>query len=249
MSSPDVSPLTNRPRAVAIVIAGFIGFLAGQVLALLLIALGAALAHYPGGLGAIGRSLAPPWWANATGLVGVWCGFAAAIFYAYREGRLSPWPHQWRPRRSDVGYVVLGVAAQFVIDAAYAPFHFKSLSRPVNHLFQSAHGLGFALVALLTTFVAPFFEEWLFRGVIFRAVAEGTPGSRRRAVALAVVASAALFALAHGEPLQFFGLFALGALLALVAWRTRRLVPSYLAHASFNAVALVAVVAQRASHS
>ena len=70
--------------------AAFIGFLAGQILALLLESAGAALAHYPGGLDALGRSANPPWWANALGLVGLWAGFAAAIAFAYREGHLRP---------------------------------------------------------------------------------------------------------------------------------------------------------------
>ena len=248
MTSATVEPLTARPRVGPIVIAGFIGFLAGQILALGLDALGASLAHYPGGLSALARASSPPWWANALGLVGVWAGFAGAVYYAYHDGRLVPWAKQWRPRVSDVAYVGLGVASQLVIDLAYAPFHLKSLSRPVTHLFSAAHGPGFVLVALMTTLGAPFFEEWLFRGVLLRALVEGRRRTSRRAVALGVVGSAGLFALAHGEPLQFAGLFALGVVLGVVAYRTRRLAPSYIAHASFNAVALIAVVSQRAGH-
>jgi len=234
---------------VAIVAASFIGFLAGQLLALLLELVGASLAHYPGGVDALARVANPPWWANALGLVGLWIGFVSAIYFAYHEGRLPALPHQWRPRPSDLVYVALGVACQFGIDLAYAPFHFKSLEHPVNHLFRAAHGPGFVVIALMTTVGAPLFEEWLFRGVIFRAIAEGATGlARGLAVALGVVVSAVLFAAAHGEALQFAGLVALGVVLALLVWRTKRLVPSYLTHASFNTVALVAVMAQRAGH-
>jgi membrane protease YdiL (CAAX protease family) len=66
--------------------------------------------------------------------------------------------------------------------------------------------------------------------------------------ALAVVLSACLFALAHGEPVQFAGLALLGVVLGIVVKRTQRLVPSMLTHASFNAVALVSLIAQRAGH-
>lgn len=239
----------ERPRTVVIVVASLIGFLAGQLIASLFEIVGASLAHYPGGASALARVLNPPWWANALGLLGLWCGFSAAIYFAYREGRLRALPDQWRPRWRDLYYVALGVACQLVIDLAYEPFHFKSLNHPVNHLFKAAHGPGFALVAVMTTFVAPFFEEWLFRGVLFRAIAEGITGvSRRAAVALGVVVSALLFGLAHAEWLQLAGLVALGVVLALLVQRTRRLVPSYVTHASFNAVALVAVIAQRAGH-
>jgi membrane protease YdiL (CAAX protease family) len=179
----------------------------------------------------------------------VWTGFGVAIYYAYSAGHLRALAHQWRPRASDALFIVVGVLCQLGIDLAYAPFHFKSLNRPVNHLFQAAHGPGFVVVALMTTLIAPFFEEWLFRGVLFRAIAEGaTNVSSRRGVALGVVASAVLFGLAHGEPLQFAGLVALGVVLAIIAWRTKRLVPSFITHASFNAAALVAVMAQRAGH-
>ncbi|MGB7104902.1 MAG: CPBP family intramembrane glutamic endopeptidase [Acidimicrobiales bacterium] len=233
----------------AILVAGFIGFLAGQILGLLLEAAGVAITHYSGGLSALGRAANPPWWANALGLLGLWVGFSAAIYFAHREGNLRPLPEQWRPRASDALYVVLGVAMQLIVDAAYEPFHIKSLEHPVNHLFKAAHGPGFVLIALMTTLLAPFFEEWLFRGVIFRAVAEGATGvSSRVAVTLGVIISAVLFGAAHGEPLQFAGLVFLGVVLAILVQRTQRLVPSYLTHASFNATALVAVIAQRAGH-
>jgi len=88
--SSSVPALDERPRLVAIVAAGLIGFLAGQMLAALLEAIGVAVTHYPGGLSALSKVANPPWWANSLGLLGVWAGFAAAIIFAYREGRLTP---------------------------------------------------------------------------------------------------------------------------------------------------------------
>lgn len=229
--------------------AAFIGFLAGEILAQLLDALGVALTHYPGGLSALAKVANPPWWTNGLGLLGLWTGFSAAIFYAYREGHLRALPDQWRPRWSDLLFVFVGVAAQYILDAAYAPFHFKSMNHPVNHLFKATHGAGFVVIALMTTFFAPFFEEWLFRGVIFRSIAEGVrTKTARGALWLGVIGSAVLFGLAHGELVQFAGLAALGVLLALLVHRTKRLVPSFVTHASFNAVALAAVIYQRAGH-
>lgn len=249
MTSPTIELQVDRPRVVPILVASFIGFLAGQIVALLFNTLGVAVTHYPGGMNALSKAVNPPWWSNALSLSGLWVGMAAAIFYAYREGHLQALADQWRPRWSDLFYVVVGVACQFIVDLAYAPFHFKSLNHPVNHLFKAAHGPGFVLIAVMTTFIAPFFEEWLFRGVVFRAIAEGVTGvSRRVAVTLGVVVSACLFGLAHGEALQFAGLAAFGVVLALLVYRTKRLVPSFITHASFNAVALVAVIAQRAGH-
>jgi len=231
------------------VVASFIGFLAGQILAIVGDVVGVVVTHYPGGLTALGKASFPPWWSNALGLGGLWIGFGAAIYFAYHEGHLRALPNQWRPRWSDLSFVVVGVACQLGIDVLYAPFHLKSLNKPVHHLFNAAHGPGFVLIALMTTLLAPLFEEWLFRGVLFRAIAEGTTGiTTRTAVVLGVVASAALFGLAHGEPLQFVGLFLFGVVLALLVWRTKRLVPSFVTHVSFNAVALAAVISQRAGH-
>jgi membrane protease YdiL (CAAX protease family) len=239
----------ERPRVWAIVIAAFIGFLAGQILGSLFELIGASLAHYPGGLSALANSNTPPWWANALGLIGLWIGFGAAIYYAYTLGNLRPLPSQWRVRPSDVYYVGLGVACQFLVDFVYIPFHLKHLNRPVHHLFGSVFGASFVLLIVMTTFLAPIMEEWLFRGVLFRALSEGGRWAGTRAgVVFAVVLSAALFALAHGEPLQFAGLFFLGLVLATLVWRTKRLVPSIVTHMSFNGVAIAALISQRSGH-
>ncbi len=232
-----------------ILVASFIGFLAGQILGFAFESIGVALTHYRGGFNALERAANPPAWANAISLLGLWIGFAAAIYFAHREGHLRALPDQWRPRPSDALYILLGVACQYAIELAYYPFHLKSFNKPENHLFKAAHGPGFVLIALMTTLLAPFFEEWLFRGVLFRTLAEGlTSVSRRTAVVTGVVTSAVLFGLAHGEPLQFAGLAALGAVLAVLVYRTKRLVPSYVTHASFNATAVVALIHQRAGH-
>jgi membrane protease YdiL (CAAX protease family) len=231
------------------VVASFIGFLAGQILALLFDLVGTLVTHYPGGLSALGRASTPPWWSNALGLLGLWVGFAAAIYYAHHEGHLRAPPDQWRPRWGDLRYVALGVACQLAVDVLYAPFHLKSLDKPVHHLFNASHGVSFVLIAIMTTLLAPFFEEWLFRGVIYRSIAEGATGvSPRTAVTLGVLVSACLFGLAHGEPVQFAGLALFGVVLAVLVQRTKRLVPSFVTHASFNAVALVALIAQRSGH-
>ena len=87
--------------------------------------------------------------------------------------------------------------------------------------------------------------------MLFRALDDGLDEDhgRARGTVAAVVLSACLFALAHGEPLQFAGLAFLGVVLAVLrasapsAW-----CPSIITHVSFNAVAMVALIAQRAGH-
>ncbi len=239
----------ERPRAVAIVLAGLLGFLGGQLIAAGLETVGVSITNYPGGVAALSNTSSPPWWSNACGLVGLWIGFGAAIYYAYFYGNLTSLPQQWRPRPSDVTYVALGILCQLLVDVAYAPFRVKHLNRPVTHLFGAAHGLTFVVLIIMTMFLAPIMEEWLFRGVLFRAMNEGaTRMDSRRSLVLAVLISAALFAAAHGEPVQFAGLFFLGVVLALLLWRTKRIVPSVITHMSFNGVAIAALVSQRSGH-
>lgn len=239
----------NRPRTATIVLGCLVGFLLGEVVAALLVEIGAQLWHFHGGLSGLSKLANPPWWSNALGLVGLWSGMGAAIRFSRTQGNLPALERQWRFRPSDALFVLLGVGCQFVVDIIYAPFHFKSLEKPVNHLFGSAHGATFALVALLTTVGAPIVEEWFFRGVLFRALDAGLSRTLARGgTVVAVVVSAGLFAVAHAEPLQFVGLALLGVVLAVVVKRTQRLTPSIITHVSFNAVAMVSLIAQRTGH-
>ncbi|MHB1208162.1 MAG: CPBP family intramembrane glutamic endopeptidase [Acidimicrobiales bacterium] len=239
----------NQVRAGMIVLGCLIGFMLGEIVATLLELVGVQLAHFHGGLSALSTLANPPWWANVLGLVGLWMGFAAAIYYAHSAGGLEPLKDQWRLRAGDAWFVLLGVGCQFVVDLAYAPFHFKHLNQPVTHLFGGSRGVTFAVVAALTTIAAPVMEEWFFRGVLFRALDVGISRFVARGGAvLAVIVSAGLFALAHAEPLQFAGLALLGVVLAILVKRTERLTPSVITHVSFNAVAMVSLLLQRAGH-
>jgi len=226
-----------------------LGFLGGELAATVLVALGVQIAHYPGGFQALTKAATPPWWSNALGLVGLWLGFGGAIVFALTRGRLAALAHQWRPRASDAWFVLLGAACQGVVAVLYYPFHLKSLSHPVHHLFGGTRGLTFVVLGVLTTLLAPLAEEWFFRGVLFRALLAGLGRVVPRiATVAAVLISACLFALAHGEPLQFAGLAFVGVVLAVVLCRTQRLLPSVITHVSFNAVALGALILQRAGH-
>lgn len=245
---PDTN-LKNEPRVVGIVVMALVGFIVGQVLASVLDTVVAAIVGYPGGVTALSGASEPPWWANAFGLAGLWVGFGVAIVYAHRRGQLVPLKGAWRPRRIDVAYVALGVGLQIVVGLAYLPFHFKNMDTPVNHLFGSAHGTSFALLAVMTVLGAPLMEEWLFRGVIFRALDIGM-SSRwgRSGTVVAVVVSGFIFAAAHAEWLQLPGLFFLGVVLAVIVKRTQRLLPAMLTHVGFNALTMASLISQRVHH-
>jgi len=87
--------------------------------------------------------------------------------------------------------------------------------------------------------VAPFWEELLFRGVLFDRLRWSLP------VGGAVLVSSVAFALVHDNHfdlgltgiLLFSERFALGAVAALLALRHRSLVPAFLFHAASNLIA------------
>jgi membrane protease YdiL (CAAX protease family) len=233
----------------SILVMAVAGYLLGQVAATVLDAILASATHLPGGVNALAKLNDPPWWSNVAGLLGLWAGFGVAIRLAHTRGGLEALPEAWRLRRFDWLYLALGVACQVVVGVAYAPFHFKNMNKPVNHLFGAAHGLTFALLAAMTVVGAPVVEEWLFRGVIFRALDAGlTRRWSRGGTAAAVLASALIFAAAHAEWLQLPGLFALGIVLAILVVRTHRLLPSVLTHVGFNALTMTSLILQRLHH-
>ncbi len=230
-------------RVTQVVVAVALAFLAGQLVAVVCQSVAVALAHPAGGT-AVLTSASPPWWATASGLVGLWVGFGGGVWLAFSREVVERIPRPWTFRPSDFLYVLLGVALQGAVAILYAPFHLAQLSQPVHKIFDGSRGSTFVLLALMTSLGAPVVEEWLFRGVLFRGLLGPEPSSRRLWVS--AVVSAALFGLAHGEWIQLPGLFVLGIVLALVVRRTGRLVPSMLTHVGFNGVALVTLVAQRA---
>lgn len=73
----------------------------------------------------------------------------------------------------------------------------------------------------------------IFRGLIQSRLAHALPGWP------AVVLSALLFALCHGQPVWMGYAFVLGMVLGIMAWRADSILPSILTHIVFNAIGQV----------
>ena len=86
--------------------------------------------------------------------------------------------------------------------------------------------------AVMAVGIAPFAEEYLFRGLLFRALDREWGGWR------AVLGSAAFFAVYH-PPLSWLPVALLGAANALIFKKTGRLVPAVVLHLVYNAVVLI----------
>jgi membrane protease YdiL (CAAX protease family) len=204
----------------------------------------------------ITASTVPPEWYVVSTLAGLWIGFFGAPWLASRtKGTRHLWADLGvRFRWVDLWGIAIGVGGQIVIAVLYAPFQhdIHDFNGPSNKLTGGAHGAGFLVVALATVILAPFMEELFFRGLLFKSLARlfspnGAATSRRRGVGIvvAVVVDGLLFGLAHGEWVQLAGLALFGMALAAVSYRTGRLGMNMVSHASFNLVAIIAILGQR----
>ena len=130
-----------------------------------------------------------------------------------------------------LGVAFGGVAALFGMAYLYAvdliePL--REMKEEALRLSEAAGGISWSVVAL-AIFGAPLFEEFLFRGMVFRGL--------RRTInpTLSVLGSALVFAIVH-PPLSFVPVFVLGVAAALSFERTRLLWAPIAAHMTYNAV-------------
>jgi len=244
------TPATATAAGMWLLYAG-LGFLGGQVLAAVLVGGAAALAGQFHQLTALSKLTEPPTWFVLSTLMGLWGGFFGAAVLASRlrgTKRLVP-DLGVRFRWVDALGLPIGVVSQFAIALLYIPIkpHVHDFTQrfgaPAQRLTGGSHGIGYSAIVVATVIGAPFFEELFFRGVLLRALARlfGRWG-RWVGPTAAIVISGVLFGLAHGESLQLLGLAAFGVVLGVISYRTGRLGMNVVAHASFNAVALTAVV-------
>jgi membrane protease YdiL (CAAX protease family) len=136
---------------------------------------------------------------------------------------------------------VVGIVTQLVvIPIIYAPLlrllDDPDLSAEAKALTDRAHGVGIALLVILTIVGAPIIEELFFRGLLLRSLL------RRLPPWAAIGISSLLFAFVHFQPLQFLALAIFGAIAGTLAWRSGRLGPSICAHMAFNATTVIVLL-------
>ena len=89
---------------------------------------------------------------------------------------------------------------------------------------------GTVLGVISVAIVAPIAEELIFRGLVMNRLSRVMPGW------LAVLLSAAVFGLCHGELVWFCYAFVLGAFFGFIDLRAGSILPSILGHVAFNAI-------------
>jgi membrane protease YdiL (CAAX protease family) len=89
---------------------------------------------------------------------------------------------------------------------------------------------------LVAVVVAPICEEVFFRGFVFPGLLHAM------SPVWAIILSALIFAVAHGDPGSFAVLFLIGLALAFLRWRTKSIWPGIMLHALNNGVAALAII-------
>lgn len=130
--------------------------------------------------------------------------------------------------------VCLSIGTIIPLQLAQDALHL-SMPESYNELLKGmlSHKLGFVTIGI----VAPMAEEMVFRGAILRALNQWL-GHRMRWVA--IILSALLFGVVHGNMAQGFGAFAVGLILGWMYIRTGSIVPGVVLHWTNNMAAVVA---------
>jgi uncharacterized protein len=153
----------------------------------------------------------------------------------------------------------INAASTFVLD--YFGYPTESMvqgpfMRGLTRWVEESPGLAIPAIILVVVFLGPAVEELVFRGAVFNGLYRlggylskglGGPEASPRAArwlsfALAALASSALFSLLHLEPVLLPALLILAVGLCALFARTGSLLPSFVAHATFNSFATSLII-------
>ncbi len=137
--------------------------------------------------------------------------------------------------RTTVVAGVLGALAMYAVTIGVANVQFlfthQKPEETAISLFTSTHDTALIVTfTFLAAVVAPFMEEFVFRGFLFNALLRYLP------VWSAAALSGIIFGASHGSPSAFLPLAASGVVLAYVYERSGSLTASMLTHALFNLI-------------
>ncbi len=143
------------------------------------------------------------------------------------------WSHDYKVRNGTLLTLGMGLAFSVMIVSSVFP----PTSPPIEQLLSTREAI--AIFAIFGIVFAPFLEELLFRGFLFR-VLEQTAG-----VSVAIRVTAVLFALLHvpqlwGSWAGMLLIFAVGFILSTLRARTGSLIPTVIVHTAYNAMLFLA---------
>jgi hypothetical protein len=191
-----------------------------------------------------------PVWVFAVSALALWAPYLVALAWAsdrYGTGLFRE-DYHLSARPIDLLGLPIGVLSQLVlVNLVYWPlrslfpdtFSTEEVEERARTLYESATGAWLVLFVLVVVIGAPFVEELVYRGFIQTGL------SSRIDDLLALVVTAAWFALIHFQPVEYPGLFAFALVLGSARHLTGRLGMPILAHVGFNATGIALVALQQ----
>jgi membrane protease YdiL (CAAX protease family) len=178
------------------------------------------------------------------GVAATWIAYLVGLWVASRRSATGDFVEDYRVRFAPVDLlgVPIGVLTQLVlVPLLYLPlqelwpdtFSDDRLSENAEKLVDRASGASMLLLVLMVCVCAPVVEELVYRGLLQGSLAA------RFAQLLALVVTAAWFAVVHFRPVEYPGLFLFGLVAGAGLMLTGRLGLPILAHVAFNATGLL----------
>lgn len=199
----------------------------------------------------VGDVIAAPIGVLGLSLLGLWSAYLAGMWLASQRVGTGNFVNDYGVRFAPIDLIgiPIGVAGQLVLVwLIYTPlqalwpdtFDSDRLDDTARDLVDRADGATLVLLIGLVAVGAPIVEELFFRGMLQRPLLAAARTDLHRWVV--VVGVAVIFGAIHFRPVEFPGLFAIGLVFGLCAWRTNRLGMAILAHVAFNATGLLSVM-------
>jgi membrane protease YdiL (CAAX protease family) len=174
-------------------------------------------------------------------------GFTLYMFWRSRvQGVLSAIglsrPRDGRPLRAILTGIALGLSAG-VVASCYLLLlrHFPELETLRGHAEELAQVRGLWLV-FLAVIAAPLFEEFIFRGLVFRGMRRSLPAG------WSIAGSAAVFAICH-PPISVIPVFVMGVLAALGFELTGWILTPICVHMTYNGLILLSGLLPHGGHN
>lgn len=104
-----------------------------------------------------------------------------------------------------------------------------------SEIFSTQYGLVYAILSV--AIIAPFVEEIIFRGIIFKGL------KNRYSPVVSIIVSAFIFAFAHFNPWQFSVAFLWGLVSAWLYYNTNSLIPCIVGHMVNNSLSYIFIYA------
>jgi membrane protease YdiL (CAAX protease family) len=174
----------------------------------------------------------------------LWIPFVVALVVVSRRWGQDQFSRDFKVhlRWVDLAGLPIGIASQLLlVPLIYWPlqriwpdaFSSDEIEQRARELWDKAHGGWIVVLVVVVALGAPVIEELVYRGLILQAL------QSRLNDWLALIISAAWFALIHLQPVELPGLFAFALVLGICFQRTGRLGMSVMAHIGFNAAGLL----------